>query len=111
MMTFRSYELVSRALEEGADAGWHRAHKHNSQPAPETIREQIVEAQLLALTEIIDFDPPSADEAVEIPIRQTPNMEVNAAPFCYGCGRLHNLPHCSSQDVDVKRTGRPRSGA
>ena len=50
------YNLISRALEEGADCGWQQAHKHTDTPEPDTVREAIVDAQMAKLDEIIIFD-------------------------------------------------------
>jgi hypothetical protein len=61
-LRFRAYELIDRAVEEGISYGWNRAHKHISDPEPEFVKEQIGIAVMGALCEIMDFDPPSADE-------------------------------------------------
>ena len=53
------YALISRALEEGARAGWNRAHKYVDIPEPDSVQEAIVEAQWIALCEVIDFDEPN----------------------------------------------------
>ena len=50
------YRLISRALEEGVTVGWNHAHKHADKLDPGIICDNIVEAQLNALWEVIDFD-------------------------------------------------------
>jgi len=52
----RWHEIVVRALENGAQSGWYRAHKHDDSPGEETILDEIVRAQLDALDEFIEFD-------------------------------------------------------
>lgn len=51
----RAYDLLERALEEGVAYGWRRAHKHEDNPSAEHIQEQIHNACLNALCEIMNF--------------------------------------------------------
>jgi hypothetical protein len=51
------YEVISRAVEEGARYGWHRAHKYaEGKPADEVAVEAISEAVMNALSEVLDFE-------------------------------------------------------
>ena len=50
-----TYEVVSRAVEEGIAYGWNRARKHTDEPSPEQEKEAIYEAVMLALSEVIQF--------------------------------------------------------
>jgi hypothetical protein len=55
-MKLKAYPLVERALEEGAQAGWNRAHKYTDTPTAEAVRDEIVRAQMLELSEILDWE-------------------------------------------------------
>ena len=50
------YQLISRALDEGALVGWEQAHKHTKKPLKEFITDAIVEAQLSKLAEVITWE-------------------------------------------------------
>ncbi len=53
-----AYAVISRAVEEGTEYGWRRAHKHvdeGERATPEKIREEIGLAVLNALCEICLF--------------------------------------------------------
>lgn len=54
-MRVRAYPVLERAVEEGIAAGWRRAHKHTDKPAPELIREAVLDAVLSAICEAFDF--------------------------------------------------------
>lgn len=56
----RTYSLVDRAVEEGLECGWRRAHKHTDTPEPDAIREAQLMAIMGAICEVIDFDGESA---------------------------------------------------
>jgi hypothetical protein len=62
---FRSYTLISRAVEEGARHAFHRAYKHlpngHHPTEPEWV-EHIEREVMLALSDIMDF-PPYDDES------------------------------------------------
>ena len=47
------YFLIERALEEGIEKGWNRAHKHTDTPDMEIIKSEIVAAQINNLCDFI----------------------------------------------------------
>lgn len=55
-MRVRAYEVLRRAIEEGVEYGWRRAHKHTETPNEDTIKDQIVAGILNEVCEIFDFD-------------------------------------------------------
>lgn len=55
-MRVRAYDVLRRAIEEGVEYGWRRAHKHTDAPDTETIKDQIVTAILNEVSEYFDFD-------------------------------------------------------
>lgn len=56
MMKFRAYELVARAVEAGAAYGVRRAHKHTDNPSRDTIQNEVVNAIMSELCDIIDWE-------------------------------------------------------
>ena len=50
-----AFAVVSRAIDEGVDRGWNRAHKHTESPDVEYLRGQICDAVTEALCEVLDF--------------------------------------------------------
>lgn len=50
------YKIVERAVEEGVQYGWNRAHKHVEAPEPDFIQDTISEQVMEALDEVIRFD-------------------------------------------------------
>jgi hypothetical protein len=38
------YAVLSRAVEEGIEYGWNRAHKHTDHPSVETIKDEMERA-------------------------------------------------------------------
>lgn len=60
-MRVNSYAVVSRAVEEGVETGWRRAHKHTDTPSDASIRESIVNEVTSALSEVVDWDSPAED--------------------------------------------------
>jgi hypothetical protein len=47
-----SYKLLMRCIEDGIEYGWNRAHKHEDNPSPEHIKEQI---ELAIQTEVCEW--------------------------------------------------------
>ena len=50
-----AYALIAEAVEGGILRGWDRAHKHTETPGAFHIRQEIAEAVLLNLTEVLVF--------------------------------------------------------
>lgn len=48
-----AYAIVSRAIEEGIATGWRRAHKHTDRPGEAAIFDEIEQAILNALSEVV----------------------------------------------------------
>jgi len=55
-MRVRTYEVLRRCIEEGAEYGWMRAHKHTDAPDADAIKDQMVTAVLNAVSEYFHFD-------------------------------------------------------
>lgn len=55
-MRVRAYDVLRRAIEEGVEYGWRRAHKHTDTPDSETIKDQIVTGILNEVSEYFAFD-------------------------------------------------------
>lgn len=54
-MRVNAYEVLRRAVEEGAARGVRRAHKHDDLPSKDAIAEQVVHEVLVAVSEVFDF--------------------------------------------------------
>jgi len=48
-----SYGIIARAVEEGINYGWNRAHKHTDKPDEHHIKNEINTAVMNSLSEII----------------------------------------------------------
>ena len=55
-MKVRAYDVLRRAVEEGAAYGWRRAHKHTDAPGEDAIVDQIVLGVLNEVCEYFDVD-------------------------------------------------------
>jgi len=55
-MRARAYEVFHRAVEEGIEQGWRRAHKHTDTPGEHAIKDEILTGIMNAVTEYFDFD-------------------------------------------------------
>lgn len=51
-----TYKILSRAVEEGVDYGWHRAHKHVEKPDDASVRDAIADAVISEICEWFDLD-------------------------------------------------------
>lgn len=56
-MKAREYDVLVRAVEEGAALGYRHAFKHTAAPSTEAVEEAIVLAVLNAVCEVFDFAP------------------------------------------------------
>lgn len=54
-MKVRTYEVLTRAVEEGAQLGVQRAFKHSDAPTREVIANAVVDAVMAAVLEVFDF--------------------------------------------------------
>lgn len=52
----KAYTIISQAVENGILYGWNRAHKHTDTPGEEHIKEQIYNAIMNDLCDVVDFD-------------------------------------------------------
>ena len=55
-LKLKTYDIISRAVEEGIAYGYNRAYKHTDQPDESYLKEQISIAVMGALTDVIIFD-------------------------------------------------------
>lgn len=55
VMVVRTYEVLSRAVEEGYRRGWNRAHKHTDKPGEDHIEDQVIAAIMGEICEVFDF--------------------------------------------------------
>lgn len=53
----RAYPIIDRAVEEGIAYGYRRAYKHTDDPQAEDIQEQIRQAVMQALCDVLEFAP------------------------------------------------------
>lgn len=52
----RAYEVLRRAVEDGIDYGWMRAHKHTDTPSQHAIKNEILQGILNEVCEWFAFD-------------------------------------------------------
>lgn len=55
-MKVRAYPIIAEAVESGVNHGISRAYKHTDQPSHENMTQSIVDAVMLALNEVIDWE-------------------------------------------------------
>lgn len=58
-MRVRAYEVLHRAIEEGLEHGWRRAHKHTDTPDEASLKEEVLQGIVNEVCEVFDFDEPS----------------------------------------------------
>ena len=61
-MKIKMYQLISRAIEEGVDFGWNRAHKHSEKPEKNTVLDSIHSEVMSQICEVFDFDDEFAND-------------------------------------------------
>jgi hypothetical protein len=54
--SFKSWNIISRAVEEGINFGVNHAFKHSNTPSLDTIKENVEREVMNSLCEIFDFD-------------------------------------------------------
>ena len=55
-VTVNVYEVVRRAVEEGATFGLRRAHKHTDEPSEDAVVEAVTAAVMVALDEVLRWE-------------------------------------------------------
>lgn len=55
-MKVKMYTLIERLVEEGIDAGYHRAHKHTDEPSAAYIKEHIHRYIMNGFDEAFEFN-------------------------------------------------------
>ncbi len=55
-MQVRAYEVLRRAVEEGIDYGWRRAHKHTDSPNEAALKDEVLQGILNEVCEVFAFD-------------------------------------------------------
>lgn len=55
-MRVRTYEVMRRAIHEGVEYGYRRAHKHTGKPDEFMIKDAIESGVASAIGEVFDFD-------------------------------------------------------
>ena len=56
VMKPKFFYLLEKAIEEGIDYGWRRAHKHSDSPSEGVIKEEISNAIFSSLHDYFTFD-------------------------------------------------------
>ncbi len=49
------YTIITRAVNEGVNTGWLRAHHYEDNPDPDTIKDHISDAVINSISEVIDW--------------------------------------------------------
>jgi hypothetical protein len=70
-MKVKTYIVLERAIEEGIGYGYRRAFKHTETPSEETIKNEILNAVMNSISEVIDFDSTPPDSLVYLQERRT----------------------------------------
>jgi len=50
------YNLINRAVEEGVERGYNKAHKYTDKPDEQVFKDTIIDAVILEICKIISFD-------------------------------------------------------
>ncbi len=58
-MRVRAYEVLRRAIEEGLEYGWRRAHKHTDTPDESSLKDEVLQGIMNEVCEVFDFDEPA----------------------------------------------------
>jgi hypothetical protein len=51
----KAYNIISRAVEEGIDFGYRRAHKYTNTPSEDTIKDELEREIMNSLCEVLEF--------------------------------------------------------
>lgn len=63
-MRVKTYEVLGRAVEEGASRGYSRAYKYSDSPSETTLLDEVTSAILAEICEYFDFDDEQEIESV-----------------------------------------------
>jgi len=55
-LKFRAYDLIARAVEDGVVYGHNRAYKYTDKPSADILRQEISQAVISSLCEILEFE-------------------------------------------------------
>lgn len=55
-LKMRTWDVVTRAVEEGVAYGYRRAHKHTDRPTEEHITQAIYDAVMSAISEVVNWE-------------------------------------------------------
>jgi hypothetical protein len=55
-MRLKTYQLIERIVEDGAESGYNRAHKHTDTPNEETIKQCIHQYIMNGFDEYFEFN-------------------------------------------------------
>ncbi|MFZ5786066.1 MAG: hypothetical protein ACOY3Y_06460 [Acidobacteriota bacterium] len=58
-MRVRAYGVLRRAIEEGLEYGWRRAHKHADKPDEASLKDEVLQGIMNEVCEVFDFDDPA----------------------------------------------------
>lgn len=61
-MKLNAYRVIDRAVEEGIEHGYRKAHKHTDTPSEWSLFEELHRAIMLELSEIVEWD----DDVIEM---------------------------------------------
>lgn len=61
-MKAKEYVILARAVEDGVDYGWLRAHKHADNPAEHDIKREMTEGVINAICECFEFEKREEEE-------------------------------------------------
>ena len=56
-MKVKTYAVIDRAVIDGVNYGWNRAHKHTNSPSEDEIKQQMMLAVMQEICEWFDFEP------------------------------------------------------
>ena len=56
-MKVKTYAVIDRAVIDGVNYGWNRAHKHTNSPSEDEIKQQMMMAVMQEICEWFDFEP------------------------------------------------------
>lgn len=55
-MKVKTYSVIERAVEDGVNYGWNRAHKYTDSPTEDELKQQMMMAVMHEICEWVEFD-------------------------------------------------------